>query len=98
MSDAIATICNGCGYVGGHYDDCATAFTQFDNVFDGTWVAVAAYPKCDFCSADAKFDAVMKPNRPNAEMPWAFYCGSHFESESARKLGVGYGQELVVQS
>jgi hypothetical protein len=65
---------------------------------DGTWVHVARLPKCDFCSADAQFDAVMKPNRPNAgAMPWAFYCGSHFESESARKLGVGFGQELVVQ-
>ena len=44
---------------------------------------------CDYCNAKAIYDAA------TSRGPWAFMCDAHFSTESAGRLGLGFGQRLV---
>ncbi len=50
-------------------------------------VEVAKLPTCQFCSADARYDAKTKMG------PWAYMCETHFRVYGVG-LGLGKGQKL----
>lgn len=51
---------------------------------------VTALPMCDFCPSQAKYDARTKKG------PWAYMCAEHFAAHSLDRLGLGWGQELIL--
>lgn len=54
-------------------------------------VLVTELPKCDFCPAEATYDAKMR-----GRSSWAYMCTLHFDLEGVG-LGLGVGQELIVR-
>jgi hypothetical protein len=63
-----------------------------------TETTVAALPTCDVCKAlqydepkEASYDARTRSGQ------WAFLCEDHFELHGLGKLGVGFGQRLVLK-
>lgn len=59
----------------------------------GTFVEVTTLPSCDFCPADAAYDAKTKFG------PWANLCVGHWIAHRAyAQLGTGMGQRLELQS
>lgn len=57
----------------------------------GTEVKVANLPTCNFCTNLAGYDA------QTAFGPWAYLCTDHFFSFSTGRLGMGYGQKLILE-
>ena len=55
-----------------------------------TQVEVSSLPKCDFCLADAKYDAKTTLG------PWANMCETHFR-QFGMGLGTGKGQKLILK-
>lgn len=52
---------------------------------------VSQLPLCDFCGkTHAAYDAQTKKG------PWAYMCEECFQIHSRKKLGLGYGQRLVL--
>jgi hypothetical protein len=51
---------------------------------------VAEFPQCDFCDKNARYDAAMGSG------PWAFMCHDHWKIHGSGKLGLGFGQQLVL--
>ena len=60
---------------------------------DWTVAEMARIPKCDFCETDAAYDAAT--NYLGEKGPWAYFCESHFQTHSVKRLGLGFGQRLV---
>ena len=59
---------------------------------DLTEVRVSVLPKCDFCDAQAVYDA------KTVIGPWANLCEEHFKEYSPdESLGTGKGQRLVTK-
>ena len=58
-----------------------------DKISDNKQTKLTKYKKCDFCGAEAKFDA--KTNRG----PWAYMCDKCFQQNGVG-LGTGYGQRI----
>lgn len=55
-----------------------------------TIAEVSVIPKCDICTTgEAKYDAM------TTRGPWAYMCQECFGDYGVR-LGLGYGQELVL--
>lgn len=54
-------------------------------------VQVSHLPKCDICGETAHFDAKSKDGR------WGYFCHMHFNTHTWGKLGVGFGQKLVLK-
>lgn len=52
---------------------------------------VSKLPKCDFCQAEAKYDA------KTVQGPWAFMCSRHWLWHGTGELGIGYGQKLILE-
>lgn len=52
---------------------------------------VDAIPPCDECRKPAEYDAKTKAG------PWAYLCGSCFDTFTHGKLGLGVGQRLVLR-
>lgn len=57
-------------------------------------VVVLNYPACDFCGAEAHYDAKTDMG------PWAYMCDTHMAQHGLplSSLGTGVGQRLVVES
>ena len=53
---------------------------------------VDSFPKCDFCSKTAEYDAKI---RKSAQ--WAYMCDSHM-TQLGDGLGLGRGQKLAIRS
>lgn len=52
---------------------------------------VLSLPSCDFtCGKEAEFDGATKMG------PWAYMCADCWEKHGVGRLGLGYGQKLVV--
>lgn len=52
---------------------------------------VLSLPSCDFtCGKEAEFDGATKMG------PWAYMCAACWEKYGVGRLGLGYGQKLVV--
>ncbi len=51
---------------------------------------VSQVPNCDFCGNPAEYDAQTKMG------PWAYMCDSDYKTHSTGRLGLGFGQKLVV--
>ena len=60
---------------------------------DHTTVEVDALPECDICAdgTPAAFDA-----KTNYRV-WANLCSRHFKIHTGGKLGLGFGQRLIVR-
>lgn len=54
-------------------------------------VKVATLPKCDLCKNTALYDAKTKMG------PWAYLCNRCFRRFGLFKLGIGYGQKLILE-
>lgn len=57
---------------------------------NNTETVVRQFPKCDFCSEKAKYDARTRMG------PWAYLCEKHFK-EYGVGLGLGRGQMLILK-
>lgn len=56
---------------------------------DKTTTEVRSLPNCDFCGAEAHYDA--KTNMG----PWGYMCEAHYRTHGIG-LGLGKGQRLIV--
>jgi hypothetical protein len=56
----------------------------------GASVVVDKRPLCDFCKAEAQFDAKTKAG------PWAYLCLACYKLHGIG-LGTGYGQRLLLE-
>ena len=61
----------------------------------GQFAIVSELPKCDFSDTckPAKFDSVCNINMRS----WANMCPAHYREYGIGRLGVGYGQKLLVE-
>jgi len=57
----------------------------------GEEVLVSELPKCDICGEKAKYDSKTKSG------PWGYLCEKHYEEYGVGKLGVGFGQKLILR-
>lgn len=51
---------------------------------------VEVLPNCDVCGTTALYDA------KTTFGPWAYLCESHFGTHTTGRLGMGFGQKLVL--
>ena len=61
----------------------------------GTLARISYQPNCDHCNAKGQTRAAVYDAR-TAHGYWAYLCEIHF-SETGGKLGVGFGQRLVIE-
>lgn len=59
---------------------------------NSTIAEVARIPSCDFCTAPAKYDSKMRDRSS-----WAYMCDPHWRLLGIGRLGLGFGQELVIR-
>ena len=55
-------------------------------------VYVSRLPECDFCKKPASFDGKIKSGQ------WGYMCSQCWQKHGCGKLGVGFGQELKLES
>ena len=62
----------------------------------GTIVETDVIPPCDVCRSDGvERDAAYDAKTMHGS--WAFLCQEHFDAIGPGRLGVGYGQKLVLR-
>ena len=59
---------------------------------DVTEARVPVLPRCDFCEADAQYDA------KTTKGPWAYMCERHWAFYGNQRLGLGRGQRLILDA